>query len=133
MEDKKNEENFFQKWGLIIFILLMSIGIIFSVFKHSKPSIASQYSKQAISILKDFKNTTITADEAYTKIQTLEKRVDEEKEKTDLNENEKLDLLTLGMELGIISWELLGDKNTMSSESFTISEIDEYIVKLKKY
>lgn len=128
------EENIFEKserkekpWTIIL-ILVVMIGIGLTIFWIRDASVTSQYAKQAISILKSFKNGQITADEAYTQIETLENRVEAER----ANNNDDTDLLFLSTTLSSISWELVKDQNTMSSESFTNSEIDEYIMKLRK-
>lgn len=125
---------FYKKWwfeaGISLIVIVMICVVI---FKGNSHTLIAQYAKQAINVLEDFKKTTITADEAYSKIEALEKRVNEEKDKLDSESNNKIDWLSLSMDLRSISWELLGDKNTMSSESFTISEIEECITELKKY
>lgn len=131
---EEEEIPFYKKWWFeapISIIVIIVIGVV--VFKVNNNTLIAQYAKQAINILEDFKKSTITADEAHTKIATLEKRVNGEKEKLNSADDSKIDWLSLSMKLSSISWELLGDENIVSSESFTISEIDEYIAELKKY
>ena len=132
MEDEyfeKEKKHFYTSWWFILLIsiifILIGVGIYF--LKTSSP--ITQYSKQTITILQDFKNGKISTDEAYEKISNIENRVESEKNSDSNNDK----WLYLSIELDKITWELLGDNNTMSSDSLTISEIDEYITELRKY
>lgn len=102
-------------------------------FESKGISLISQYSEQAITILRKYKNYDISSKEAYEQIEKISKQVDKEYEKIKkADDDNSTNWLILHSTLHSISWDLLGDNNSLSSDVLTISEIEEYIDKLHK-
>lgn len=108
---KNNKRIFFYIFCLIIILITISCFIL---YQHSQP--IYQYKKQAIEILTNYKNNSISNKEAREQLDNLDKKINNEKDSNNT-------FLGLQIEINSISYKLFGDLSN--------TEIDNYINKIK--
>lgn len=115
-EKTKQQDKKIRNIIIVFAIILVILGIVF-VIKINNP--LHKYSREAISILEDFKNDKLTSSQAYKEIKKIHSKVESNYKE---NNNAKYFSLSINLNGALIS---------LSSDNY--SDINEDIKNLKKY
>lgn len=104
---------------LSLMVLMVVVFIIFGIFVAKRNPILSNYKKQSIAILNDYKSGKLEVEKASDKLDSLAKKLEKE-----YKENNNIGIMCLQSELSSLALK-------MKYEEISDSEIKNYIQEIK--